>query len=125
MLGVKSLGGVIYQKALSGDESFLSVVRLTGYVKLLGGLFLLLLLGHWPRSVSKALYYLSLAGGGLLFLYGFANFATLILDWMGIWKLAIEPYSRIWRLLFWEPFWMLGGILFILSGIQFGRKSSL
>lgn len=125
MLGVRSLGGVIYQKALSGDADFLAVVRLTGYAKLLGGLFLLLLLRKWPRPVNKALYYLSLAGGGLLFMYGLANFITLILDWMDVLKLAIEPYSRTWRLWFWEPFWMLGGILFLLSGMKFKGKSPL
>ncbi|KZO01797.1 DUF3995 domain-containing protein [Pseudobacillus badius] len=122
MLGVRSLGGVIYEKALSGDENFLSIVRLTGVVKMFGGFFLLLLLRDWPESMRKVLYYLSLAGGVCLFLYGLANFTTLILDCFAVLNLELEEYSLKWRMLFWEPFWMLGGILFILSAKGFRGK---
>ncbi|WP_210367124.1 DUF3995 domain-containing protein [Bacillus sp. REN3] len=122
MLGVRSLGGLIYQKALSGEESFLSIVRLTGYVKLFGGFFLLLLLRDWPEPIRKILYYLTLVGGGFLFLYGLANFTTLLLHWFDLLELELDNYSLKWRLLFWEPFWMLGGILFIQSAIKFRRR---
>jgi len=26
-----------------------------------------------------------------------------------------------WHLLFWDPFWLLGGILFVTSAVQFNR----
>jgi hypothetical protein len=122
MVGVRSLGGSIYQMALSGEESFLSIVRLTGYVKLFGGFFLLLLLREWPEPIKKALYYITLLGGAFLFLYGLANFATLLLDWFELLNLPLDDFSRKWRLLFWEPFWMLGGILFIRSAKKFRAR---
>lgn len=119
---MKTLGGIIYQKALSGDENFLSLVSLTGYIKLAGGLFLLLLLRDWPGRTGRTLTFLALICGGFLFLYGFANFTTLVLDSAGLLNLHLDGYSHKWRLFFWEPFWMLGGILFIISGVNLRRN---
>lgn len=120
MLGVKTLGGIIYQKALERENSLIAMVWITGFIKLAGGLFLLLLLRKWSKVINHALFFLALIGGMFLFLYGLANFVTIVLSVMGILHLQIEIYAVTWRLLFWEPFWMLGGVLFILSAIKFG-----
>lgn len=122
MIGVKSLGGVIYQKAIARDAAFLSIVWLTGFIKLGGGFFLLLLLKKRSKVPKRILYSLSVAGGIFLFLYGLANFVTLILTSMGWLHLTIDSFALTWRLLFWEPFWMVGGMLFILSGIAFKKS---
>jgi hypothetical protein len=37
-------------------------------------------------------------------------------------NLALDDFSLKWRLLFWEPFWMLGGILFIQAAKKFRAR---
>ncbi|MBS4202192.1 DUF3995 domain-containing protein [Bacillus sp. FJAT-49732] len=124
MVGVKSLGGSIYQHALKREASFIVIVWLTGFMKLGGGLFLLLLLKDWSIKVHRILYYIALIGGVFLFLYGLANFVSLSLAFTGLLSMQIEGYALKWRLFFWEPFWMLGGVLFILSSIKFNKEKN-
>ncbi|MBB2479669.1 DUF3995 domain-containing protein [Bacillus sp. APMAM] len=123
MAGVKTLGGVIYQKAFERENSFIAIVWITGFIKLIGGLFLLLLLKKWSKILKIILFTISLVGGIFLFLYGLANFATILLSVIGYISLQIENYAAKWRLFFWEPFWMLGGGLFILSALKFNREN--
>ncbi|WP_079508886.1 DUF3995 domain-containing protein [Mesobacillus jeotgali] len=125
MLGVRTLGGIIYRKALEGDEEFLLLVRITGFLKFAAGLFILLLLRDWQEPMKRILYFLALIGGVFLFLYGFANFSTLVLNTFNILNLELDGYSLKWRLFFWEPFWMAGGLLFIQSARRFKDKALL
>ncbi|MBS4172672.1 DUF3995 domain-containing protein [Bacillus sp. FJAT-49736] len=121
MLGVKTLGGIMYQKALEREDSFIAIVWITGLIKLAGGFFLLLLLRKWSKLVNRTLYFIALIGGILLFLYGLVNFGTIFLSVTGYISLQIENFAAMWRLFFWEPFWMLGGALFILSAFKFSK----
>ncbi|MFM1654658.1 DUF3995 domain-containing protein [Brevibacillus sp. B_LB10_24] len=123
MIGVRSLGGFIYQKALEREASFIMLVWLTGIVKVCGGLFLLLLLGKWPRTINRLLYSLSLLAGIFLFLYGMANFLSLALSAFGLLALQVDNFALWWRLLFWEPFWMLGGVLVTLAAREFKKAA--
>lgn len=123
MAGVKTLGGVIYQKGFERENSFIAIVWITGFIKLIGGLFLLLLLRKWSKILKLVLFSIALLGGIFLFLYGLANFATILLSVIGYISLQIENYAAKWRLFFWEPFWMLGGGLFILSALKFNREN--
>ena len=125
MIGVKSLGGFIYEKALEREASFIAIVWLTAFVKLCGGLFLLLLLRDWSKITNRILYFLSLIGGIFLFLYGMTNFIPLLLSSIGLLSLQVDNFALWWRLLFWEPFWMLGGVLFILSALKFKKSNHM
>lgn len=60
MIGVKTLGGVIYKSAMEREPSFIAMVWLTGIVKLGGGLFILLLLRTWSKITNKFLFFLSI-----------------------------------------------------------------
>ncbi|MCM3764503.1 hypothetical protein [Neobacillus niacini] len=51
MLGVRSLGGSIYQMSQNPSPSFVMIVWLTGVIKLLGFLFLLMLLVQWKKPI--------------------------------------------------------------------------
>lgn len=50
MFGVRSLGGVIYEQALNPNPSFMTIVWITGFIKLLGVLLLFMLLVNWGKS---------------------------------------------------------------------------
>ncbi|TCP28866.1 uncharacterized protein DUF3995 [Scopulibacillus darangshiensis] len=121
MIGARSLGGLIYEKALEKEPSFTVTLWLTGLIKLCGGLFLLLFLKEWPLITNRILRILAIAGGIFLFVYGLSNLITLLLSSFGLLTLQIDKFALWWRLLFWEPFWMLGGILFILSAVKFKK----
>ncbi|AJY76650.1 hypothetical protein [Paenibacillus beijingensis] len=64
------------------------------------------------------------AGGGeqhfvqLVWLTG----AVKLLHMIQVLNLSIGHYAAWWRFLFWEPFWMLGGLLYMLSGLNFARR---
>ncbi|MBP0727166.1 DUF3995 domain-containing protein [Bacillus sp. RG28] len=116
MFGVRSLGGSIYEMALNPEPSFLAIVWTTGFIKLLGAVLLLMLLVKWRNSwIQKSLYLIIKIFGLLLFLYGLFNFTTISLSAMGVTHLELDSYATLWRLLFWEPYWMAGGIFYFFS----------
>jgi len=120
MAGAATLGGEIYQMALSRKPDFIIIVWITGIVKIAGGLLLGMMLMKWEHTVfKKAVYFVGFVSGLLLFFYGLVNFTTVLLSILNILELKIDSYAKWWRLLFWEPFWMLGGILYIASSRRF------
>lgn len=116
LIGARSLGGSIYEMAMNPSHSFLVVLWLTGFIKLLGLLLLSLLLIQWKKPLLKSLlFYVVKCAGVLLFLYGFLNFITITLSQFHILDFDLEPYAVLWRLSFWEPFWMIGGVFYFYS----------
>ncbi|MCT1904645.1 DUF3995 domain-containing protein [Oceanobacillus sojae] len=116
MLGVRSLGGAIYEMSFDPEPSFILIVWLTGFAKLLGAVLLLLLPVPWRNAaISKVLYYLIKIAGVFLFLYGLLNFITISLSAFAILDMNLEVHATFWRLVFWEPFWMAGGICYFFS----------
>lgn len=123
MIGIRSLGGVIYEIALARDPEFIPIVWLTGWIKIWGAIFLLLLFKKWSsRGVNLVLYWVVVLGGACLFIYGALNFATISLAALGWLEMELDSYAIKMRLLFWEPFWMLGGVLYLLSARTFGSS---
>lgn len=115
-IGVRSLGGSIYEMSLNPTTTFLVLVWVTGFVKLLGVLLLLLLLVRWQNTLmKKVLYYMTKIAGVLLFLYGFLNFFTITLSAFHILEFDLDNYATFWRLSFWEPYWMVGGVFYFFS----------
>lgn len=116
MLGARSLGGAIYEMALKPDPSFTIIVWLSGFIKLLGVVLLLLPLIHWKKPViERILYVIIKAAGIFLFLYGLLNFITISLSALNILDFDLDDFATFWRLVFWEPYWMLGGIFYFFA----------
>lgn len=114
--GVRSLGGSIYEMSLNPDPSFVVIVWITGFIKLLGVVLLSMLLVTWKNSIiTRILYYVTKIVGTLLFLYGLLNFVTITLSALDILDFNLDSYATFWRLTFWEPFWMVGGIFYFFS----------
>ncbi|WP_246001105.1 hypothetical protein [Oceanobacillus piezotolerans] len=51
LLGVRSLGASIYEMSLNPSPSFITIVWLTGFIKLLGLILLLILLVQWKNPI--------------------------------------------------------------------------
>lgn len=116
LLGLKSLGGSIYEMSQDPSPSFVTIVWLTGFLKLLGLILLSLLLVQWNKQImSGLLYYATRIAGVFLFLYGLLNFITITMSALGILEFDLDSYATFWRLVFWEPFWMVGGVFYFFA----------
>ena len=116
MFGVRSLGGAIYDQALNPKPSFMIIVSLTGFIKLLGVIILFMLLVNWGNSrIRIILYFITKISGALLFLYGLLNFITIALSALDTLDFDLDRFATFWRLMFWEPYWMIGGIFYFFS----------
>mgnify|MGYP001171381186 CR=1 FL=1 len=114
--GIKSLGGSIYEQSLNPEPSFIIIVWITGFVKLLGVVLLCMLLVSWQSNwIKKSLYFTTKIVSIFLFLYGLLNFITITLSALDILDFDLDSNATFWRLVFWEPFWMLGGIFYFFS----------
>ncbi|GAA0463738.1 DUF3995 domain-containing protein [Alkalibacillus silvisoli] len=116
MLGVRSLGGAVFEMSINPDPSLIISVWLTGFVKLLGVILLLMLLVQWRKpKITRTLYYITKIVGVLLFVYGLLNFITITMSVFNIMNFDLDSYATFWRLAFWEPFWMVGGVFYFFA----------
>lgn len=119
MVGIKSVGGEISEKILERDQDFIVIVWLTGFVKLGGAFLLLLLLKKWRhKEMNKILSSLTIVVGAFMLLYGLVNFTTISLAGLQVLDFDLSSFALKWRLIFWEPFWMAGGVLYLMAGIN-------
>jgi hypothetical protein len=97
-------------------------------LKVIAGLLALALVQRWGRVFPHWLLRLAAWGAGLLFLgYGIVNIiqhAMMIVDPSRIGELLGSVNAVRWHLALWDPFWMIGGLLFIAAAYTFGRESS-
>ncbi|GAB3798853.1 DUF3995 domain-containing protein [Virgibacillus kimchii] len=116
LVGVRSLGGSIYEMSLNPSPSFVTVVWLSGVIKLLGIVLFWMLYRKWNKPlITRMLYYIMKIAGIFLFLYGLLNFITISLSAFNVLDFDLDSYATFWRLVFWEPFWMIGGIFYFYS----------
>ncbi|NEU32082.1 DUF3995 domain-containing protein [bacterium LRH843] len=116
MVGVRSLGGAVYDMAINPNPSFINIVWLTGFIKLLGVILLLMLFVQWRNPIiTRKIYYITKIVGVLIFLYGLLNFITISMSVFDILDFDLDSYATFWRLAFWEPFWMAGGVFYFFT----------
>lgn len=120
LVGVDTLGTGMKQLAEARDPELITVTWITGILKVIAGLLVLSLIPRWAgyRLRRLAVY----AAGIVLSLYGLASFAEHLLMLTGsraIPDLLGTTDAVRWHLLWWDPFWFAGGVLFILAA----RKS--
>jgi hypothetical protein len=112
-------------RAQIDDADFIAVLWATGALKLFAGLIALALVRPFgARFPRRPLLLVAWATAGLLLLYGGAGWVQA-----GLWETGIQdvPVSvgakaARWKLIFWEPFWLLGGLLFGLVAWRFQTR---
>lgn len=128
MIGVETLGESMARLAAAHDSELITLTWITGVLKVIAGLLALTLVQRWGRVFPRWLLRLAAWGAGLLFLgYGIINViqhAIMILDPSQIGELLGSANAVRWHLALWDPFWMIGGLLFIGAAFMFGRESS-
>ena len=120
------LGVRIQEQVAEGDTPLLVVNTIGGLGKIAIGLLALGTISRWgrriPRRVSLALLY---AGGVLLVLYGGANWTQMLLVELGVVDVpaSVGAAQVRWYLFLWEPVWVIGGVLMVLTAEGYRRRA--
>lgn len=124
-VGLATLGRTIERLALMRDPVMVAVGGWgAGIAKVIGGLLALALVRPWGRGIPPRILRAAVwLAGILLALYGAAN---LIQHGLMVARLIRVPdglgeTAASWHLFFWDPFWLLGGILFLLAARHSSR----
>lgn len=123
-LGSATIGESIAGPALRREPWAVAVLWFTGGIKALAGVFALALVQPWGRRLPRRLMLgLAVGGGCSLLLYSIALLVQHALMATGtIGRAASLSASELrWHLFFWDPFWLLGGVLFAAAAYEFGR----
>jgi hypothetical protein len=113
--GATTLGPAIM--AAATDPLFVLVgLWGVGVVKAIGGVVALALVQPWGQRLPRRLLRAAAGiGGGLAFLYGAASWVQHALMLSGVVTLpaGLGRTAARWHLFLWDPWWMLGGALFV------------
>lgn len=125
LFGVETLGEGMRELALARDPEIIGITWITGVLKVGAGLVALSLVQSWGRRIPRWIRRAATWGAGLLFIfYAVANLiqhGSMAAGISSIPDLLGSMTAVRWHLLFWDPFWLLGGILFVTSAVQFNR----
>ncbi|MEA2900587.1 MAG: hypothetical protein QOH36_474 [Actinomycetota bacterium] len=107
------------------DPGFVAVLWATGALKVAAGVIALALVRPFGRKVPRRVR-LVVAGGiaVLLLLYGGLGWVESLLWETGVVDIpaSVGADAARWKLAFWDPFWLLGGVLFLVAVVQFRRS---
>ncbi len=123
--GADTIGTTITDPALARDPGFVAILWGTGALKALGGLLALALIRPWGRVIPRwMLLAAAWIGGVFMVLYAGANLAVRGLMALGVIATpeSMRSAAAQWHLLLWDPWWLLGGALFVAAAWSAGRR---
>jgi hypothetical protein len=125
-LGLDTLGTELEREARAREPDTIALVWVTGLLKVAGAVLALALVQSWGRRLPRRLLLVAAWAVGLgLLAYALANFVQHGLMKAGAIDTpeALGSSAATWHLAFWDPFWLLGGILFTTAASQYGRAA--
>jgi hypothetical protein len=127
MAGVSTLGGRFEQLARARDPMIVTMVWVTGFLKVAGGLLALALVQPWGRRLPlRWLRLTAWSGAVLLTVYGVLQVISVALVAFG----AVTPSQPVnstvmwWRLLLWEPWFLIWGVLLGFTAWRSRKRSA-
>lgn len=126
MVGVSTLGGRIEELALARDPMIITMVWVTGVLKVAGGVLALALVQPWGHKLPRWWLLLAAWGGAvLLTVYGLLQMTSVALVAFGVITPTqpVEPTVLWWRLLLWEPWFVAWGLLLGLTAWAAGKRT--
>jgi hypothetical protein len=126
MIGIETQAESIQEAARDPDAEFVAVLWATGVLKVAGGA--LALVQRWGRIIPRRWLLAAawVAGVGMA-LYGGVNFvvgvAVALLRATDVIATTADTSAFWWHLLLWDPWWILGGALFIVAALDYQRRS--
>jgi hypothetical protein len=124
--GASTLGETITRAGREREPLFVAILWGTGALKAIAGVGPLALARPWGGRIPRWISLVATWSAGVLFaLYGGANLAVRGLMAAGAIETPASMHSTAarWHLLLWDPWWLLGGVLFIVAAWQAGRRS--
>ena len=113
--------------ALMDETWFVAIVWITGVMKAVVGLVALALVRSWGQRFPRWLLLTVAWGAGTLFtLYGGANLIVRGVMALGLIETpeSMRSVAARWHLVLWDPWWLLGGVLFLLAAWQFQNRTN-
>jgi hypothetical protein len=124
-LGSSTMSDAIVEPARAREPQFVALLWTTGALKAIAGLLALALIHPWGRVLPRWMPLTAtwVAGVGML-LYGGANLAARAAMAAGLvaTPAAMHTAAGRWHLLLWDPWWTLGGALFVIAAWSCGRR---
>ena len=123
--GAETIGEAVTKPVLAREPGWIALLWATGVLKALGGLLALSLVQPWGRAIPRWMRLTAAWGAGaLMFLYGGASMVQFALMAAGALSIpaSVGATAVRWHLLLWEPWWMLGGLLFMAAAWLAGRR---
>ncbi|MDQ6784545.1 MAG: DUF3995 domain-containing protein [Actinomycetota bacterium] len=123
MTGVGTLGGKIEELAHTRPPAFVAVVWFTAVLKVALGMLALALVRQWGRKLPRR-WVLRAAWlcAGVLALYGAVQVTGVALATLGIATTSSSHSVLLWRLLLWEPWFLVWGLLLGLAAWQARKR---
>lgn len=125
-LGVSTLAQSIQDRTRDGDSGMRMLTAMAGLLKVAGGVVALATCQRWGHRLPRRPLLLLVGAIGVFYaLYGLAGFVEKVLMATGVIDIpdAFGEGAVVWYLLLWEPCWMLGGVLFLLTAWRFRGAS--
>ena len=124
MSGMGTLGGDIERLGRARDPELVAATWAATALKVVGALLALALVRPWGRRLPGPLLLVTAwAGAVVLTLYGALQTATVALTYVDVFDDTQEMSEGVlrWRMLLWEPWFLLWGLLLGLAAWNFGR----
>jgi hypothetical protein len=121
--GAATVSPEIAQLARAHVPWFIAVLWITAILKVFSGFVALALIQPWGRMVpSWILLILAWGAGTLLFVHGGLFFAVGVLALSGAISVRTPETVLRWDTFLWGPWWLIGGILFLLAAWIYVRR---
>lgn len=125
--GVETNAPAITKPVLAGDPGWIALLWLTGVLKLIAALLALALVRPWGRALPRWLL-LTAGWGAFAIMALYEGAASLLQHALMVAGAIATPAglgetSARWHLALWDPWWLLGGLLFGLATWAYQRRS--
>lgn len=126
-IGVNTNAPAITTHVLARDPSWIAIMWGAGVLKVIAGLLALALVRPWGRAIPHWLL-LTAAWGAVAIMGVYEGGASLIQHALMVAGVIGTPEglgatSARWHLLLWDPWWLIGGILFGIAAWEYRRTS--
>ncbi|WP_227357439.1 DUF3995 domain-containing protein [Haladaptatus salinisoli] len=124
--GTAGINTVSLGQELTGELSFITILWLTGILKLGGGVLALALVQPWGQLLPRRLVLLSAWGVSVLLVLHGSDFmiqGALTEDRLIGLPAPATWTTAHWQTFVWGPWWLLGGIAFYVATWNYQRRS--
>ena len=112
-----TVGGELARLGRAGGTAVVLVLAATAAAKAVGAALAIALV-HPPRRLPPVLIErVALIGGGLLAVYGGVLTAVGLVALTGVLGSATDPSALRWHALFWDPWFLVWGVLLVLAAV--------